>query len=140
MSIKCHAVVASALLAALFMSGCKSSGDANSNSATQSASTNATKTTASPAKPNSDGTIPSGTGVEKEKPAAGTGNVQGRVLYNGQPAKDIEVKLCETFSQFVGGCGGQILVAKTDATGEYLIKNVPPKIYEGLTAKVFDTP
>lgn len=139
MSIKGKPVVVSILLAAIFMSGCKSSGDANSNSTTQSASTNATKTTASPAKPNSDGTIPSGAGVEKEKPAAGTGNVQGRVLYNGQPAKDIEVKLCETFSQYISGCGGQIFVTKTDAAGEYLIKNVPPKIYEGLTAKVFET-
>src|SRR5215203_6899740 len=37
---------------------------------------------------------PSGSGIEKIKPAAGMGNVQGKVLYNLQPVKDIEVKLC----------------------------------------------
>jgi hypothetical protein len=97
-------------------------------------------TTASPAKPGADGLIPSGAGVEKEKPAAGKGNVQGKVLYNSQPAAGIEVKLCQTFSQYLGGCGGETFVVRTDATGEYLIKGVTPGIYEGLTAKVFDTP
>src|SRR6185503_10689537 len=61
-------------------------------------------------------------------------------FYNEKPAANIEVKLCTTFSQFVGGCGGEIFTAKTDANGEYLIKDVPPGLYEGLTAKVFDTP
>src|SRR5687768_18177953 len=47
------------------------------------------------------------TGVEKVKPAPGTGNVQGKVFFNSQPAANINVKLCETFSRFLSGCGGQ---------------------------------
>jgi hypothetical protein len=79
------------------------------------------------------------TGVEKVKPAAGKGNVQGKVLYNSKPAEDIEVKLCETFSQYFGGCGGKTYTARTDKDGEYVIANVEPKVYEALTARVFDT-
>jgi hypothetical protein len=142
MSLNSKGVVASLLLSAIFLSGCKSSSEGNTattNAPTPSANTTTAKTTASPVEPNEDGTIPSGTGVEKEKPAPGTGNVQGKVLYNGQPAAGIEVKLCETFSQYISGCGGQTFTTKTDDAGEYLIKNVPPKIYEGLTAKVFNT-
>jgi hypothetical protein len=142
MLIKSREAVAAILFSAIFILGCnKSSNEANSNQSTQLASTNTstTKTPTTAAEPNADGTIPSGTGVEKEKPAAGKGNVQGRVLYNGQPVEGIEVKLCETFSQYVSGCGGQIFTTKTDKNGEYLIKGVPPRIYEGLTAKVFNT-
>jgi hypothetical protein len=65
--------------------------------------------------------------------------VQGKVLYNGQPADGIDVKLCKTFNQYFGGCSGDTYTAKTDANGEYLIKNVPPGVYEGLMAKVFKT-
>src|SRR4029079_16583965 len=79
------------------------------------------------------------TGVEKVKPAAGTGNVQGKVLYNSKPAVGIEVKLCESFNRFLGGCSGKEFTAKTDKDGEYVITNVPPKTYEALTARVFDT-
>ena len=79
------------------------------------------------------------TGVEKVKPAPGTGNVQGKVLFNSQPAENIEVKLCETFSRYLSGCGGQTYTARTDKDGEYVITNVPPKTYEALTARVFDT-
>ena len=78
-------------------------------------------------------------GVEKVKPAPGTGNVQGQVLYNSKPAENIEVKLCETFNQYFGGCGGKTYTARTDKEGEYVITNVPPKVYEGLLAKVFET-
>jgi hypothetical protein len=78
-------------------------------------------------------------GVEKVKPAPGTGNVQGKVLYNGAPVENIEVKLCETFSRFLSGCGGKIYTAKTDKDGDFVIMNVPPKEYEGLTVRVFDT-
>jgi hypothetical protein len=138
MSIKGKVAVASILLLAIFMLGCnKSSSESNSNQPA-SANTGPTKTT-SPTEPKADGTIPSGTGVEKEKPAPDKGNVQGKVFYNGQPVEGIEVKLCETFSQYLSGCGGETFVTKTDSAGEYLIKNVPPKIYEALTAKVFDT-
>lgn len=78
-------------------------------------------------------------GVEKVKPAPGTGNVQGKVLYNGAPVENIEVKLCETFSRFLSGCGGKIYNAKSDKEGDFVITNVPPKEYEGLTVRVFDT-
>lgn len=96
--------------------------------------------TSVPAKPNEDGTIPSGTGTEKGTPAPGKGNVQGKAFFNDKPAVGVEVKLCKTFSQFMGGCGGETFTAKTDDAGEYLIKEVPPGTYEGLTIKVFDTP
>ena len=78
-------------------------------------------------------------GVEKVKPAPGTGNVQGKVLYNNAPVANIDVRLCETFSRFLSGCGGKIYTAKTDQDGEFVITNVPPKEYEGLTVRVFDT-
>lgn len=79
------------------------------------------------------------TGVEKVKPASGTGNVQGKVLFNSKPVENIEVKLCETFSRFLGGCGGKTYTARTDQNGEYVITNVEPKTYQGLLARVFDT-
>lgn len=78
-------------------------------------------------------------GVERVKPASGTGNVQGEVFYNSKPAENIEVKLCETFNQYIGGCGGKTYTARTDKNGEYVITNVEPKVYQGLLAKVFDT-
>jgi hypothetical protein len=137
MSIKGQKVVALLLLSFVFMVGCKSSSEVNSNQAGNKNS--ATSKNTPPVKPNADGTIPSGTGVEKEKPSAGKGNVQGKVLYNGRPAEGIEVKLCEKFSQYLGGCNGETFTAKTDAGGEYLIKDVPPKTYEGLISKVFET-
>jgi len=79
------------------------------------------------------------TGVEKIKPAPGKGNVQGKVFYNSKPVENIEVRLCETFNQYFGGCGGKIYTARTDKDGEYLITDVEPKTYEGLLARVFDT-
>jgi len=82
---------------------------------------------------------PTETGVEKVKPAPGTGNVQGKVFYNSKPVENIEVKLCETFSRFLGGCGGQTYSAMTDKDGEYVITNIVPKTYESLLARVFDT-
>ncbi len=88
---------------------------------------------------NSDAARPAETGVEKVKPASGTGNVQGKVLFNSKPAENIEVKLCEKFSRYLSGCGGQTFTARTDKDGEYVITNVPPKTYEALTARVFDT-
>src|SRR6185295_7879647 len=79
------------------------------------------------------------TQVEKVKPAPGTGNVQGKVLYNGKPVENIDVRLCETFSRFLSGCGGKIYTAKTDKDGDYVIANVPPKEYEAITVRIFDT-
>jgi hypothetical protein len=77
--------------------------------------------------------------VEKAKPAPGTANVQGKVLYDDQPVPGIEVKLCETFSRFGSGCSGAELKATTGADGEYVITNVPPKEYQALLVRVFDT-
>ena len=79
------------------------------------------------------------TGVEKVKPAPGTGNVQGKVMYNGKPVENIEVKLCEEFNRFLGGCGEKFHTARTDADGVYVIANVEPKVYQGLLARVFET-
>jgi hypothetical protein len=115
------------VLAAISLTGCKM-GDKSSQSANSKAGGASPVTTAS-----------GETGVEKVKPAPGTGNVQGKVLYDSKPAENIEVKLCETFSRFLGGCGGKIYTARTDKDGVYVVANVEPKVYEGLTARVFDT-
>ncbi|HEX5704493.1 MAG TPA: hypothetical protein VFX97_14935 [Pyrinomonadaceae bacterium] len=127
------------LLFSGLVSGCKTT-VRNGNVNTYPVGANSNASTVSSGKPDKDGLIHSGTGVEKEKPAAGTANVQGKVLFNGKPAPDIEVKLCEKFNRYLGGCQGRTFTTKTGDNGEYLIKNVPPGLYEGLTAKVFDTP
>jgi hypothetical protein len=77
--------------------------------------------------------------VEKAKPAAGTGNVQGKVLYDDKPAAGVEAKLCETFSRFGSGCSGAEHKAQTEADGTFVIANVPPKEYQALLVRVFDT-
>ncbi len=126
------------LASVLLVVSCKSLGEAEANKPL-SIDTDKPKTTAPASKPNAEGTIPSGTGVEKEKPEAGKANVQGKVFFNEQPAEGIEVKLCEKFTRFGSGCGGETFVAKTDREGEYLIKGATPRTYEGLVAKVFNT-
>lgn len=136
-STKQFAVAALLLLVAII--GCKSLGNKNSATSSNSGSSS-TNSNSSSGKPDDKGIIHSGTGTEKEKPAAGKSNVQGKVLFNSQPAPNIDVRLCEKFNQFLGGCQGQTYTAKTDVNGDYLIKDVPPGIYEGLSAKVFDTP
>ncbi|MEZ5347406.1 MAG: carboxypeptidase-like regulatory domain-containing protein [Pyrinomonadaceae bacterium] len=85
-----------------------------------------------------DGYVVSEDGTAKEKPETGKANVQGTVLYNEKPVPDIEVQLCENFSRF-SGCSGTEFKTKTDKNGEYLFKNVDPKDYQGLLARVFDT-
>jgi len=114
------------LVMAISFTGCKV-GNKNSQTAGSSNSASATEPDRGE------------TGVEKVKPAPGTGNVQGKVLFNDQPVENIEVKLCETFSRFLGGCGGKTYVARTDKEGDYVITNVEPKVYEGLLARVFET-
>ena len=111
------------VMAAITLTGCKGGGN---KSGTNSGSADS-------------GAQPGETGIEKVKPAPGTGNVQGKVLYNSKPAENIEVKLCETFSRFLNGCGGKTYTARTDKDGEYVITNVAPKTYEALTARVFET-
>lgn len=109
-------------LLALAIVGCKGIANKSEHAATDPASSQ-----------------PAVAGVEKVKPSPGTGNVQGKVLYNSKPAENIEVKLCQTFNRFMGGCSGEILTARTDKDGEYVITNVKPGVYEALTARVFDT-
>ena len=144
MSVIRKDAVASILLLAISVMGCRFFQKADSDQR-PAANTAVPQSNASPAADDadtadgSDDIVPSETGVEKEKPAAGKGNVQGKVLYNGQPAAAIDVKLCQNFNRYFGGCGGDTFMAQTDANGEYLIKNVPPGIYEGLVAKVFKT-
>ena len=120
------------LAAAISLAGC-GGGAENARPAANSTAANTAGAAASPA------TAAAATGVEKVKPAPGTGNVQGKVLYNGKPAENIEVKLCEKFNQYFGGCSGKTFTARTDAGGEYVIANVEPKVYEGLMARVFET-
>jgi len=134
MSALARTTVIGALLLIVFGSACKSSLNQDGGRATNS------NTVTSAPKPDDQGILHSGAGEEKEKPASGKANVAGKVFYNQKPVANIEVKLCEKFSQYFGGCGGQTFIARTDANGEYLIKDVPPGIYEGLIAKVFDTP
>jgi hypothetical protein len=105
-----------------------------SNSAGDKKDSKATET-----KLTKDGYVTSESGTEKEKPAAGKGNVQGKALFNEKPAAGVEAKLCEKFSTIMG-CSGQQYTTKTDENGEYLFKDVEPKDYEGLLVKVFNTP
>lgn len=109
--------------AAITSTGCKAGKDGDQQSAVS----------------NQQSAQPGEAGIEKVKPEPGTGNVQGKVLYNGKPVENIQVKLCETFSRFLGGCGGQTYAARTDKDGDYVITNVAPKTYEGLLVSVFDT-
>ena len=117
------ALALATILAILAVLGCKSG---NKSSSTNSTNSNNDTATAE-------------TGVEKVKPAPGTGNVQGKVFYNSKPVENIEVKLCESFNRFLGGCSGKTFTAKTDKDGDYVITNVPPGTYESLLARVFDT-
>ena len=135
MSISYKGLIVATMLLFAIVLGCKSSGNNNNTPNSNKASSSN-----SDAKPDDKGVIRSGTGEEKEKPAAGKANVQGKVFFNSAGAPNIEVKLCEKFNQFLGGCQGQTYTTKTESNGEYLIKDVPPGIYEGLIAKVFDTP
>lgn len=131
-------VCCAALFALAACGGLGGSAPAGNTTAGNTAARNANGS--SPAAANSNaGTAAPATGVEKVKPAPGTGNVQGKVLYNGKPAVGIEVKLCEKFNQFFGGCSGKTYTAKTDEEGDYVVTGVPPATYEGLMARVFDT-
>lgn len=119
----------------LLATGCKL-GDRVSRSVNNSNSATNSSASPSPAPTNASSIA---TGVEKQKPAPGTGNVQGKVLYNGKPVPNIEVKLCEKFNRFFGGCSGKTYTARSDADGDYVVANVPPMEYEGLLARVFDS-
>lgn len=113
------------VMAAIALAGCKAGNNQQSANSSQQSETTASE--------------PGEAGVEKVKPAPGSGNVQGKVLYNSKPAENIKVELCETFSRFLGGCGVPAYTARTDKDGVYVITNVAPKTYEALIAHVFDT-
>lgn len=111
--------------------------NANANSVVP-VSNNKTKTTDNTDK---NAAVTSTSGAEKQKPAAGKGNVQGKVLFNEQPVEGIEVKICETFSTIMGiKCEGKTLTTKTDKDGVFVLADLEPKTYGGLTAKVFTSP
>jgi hypothetical protein len=132
-------LVAALLLVAVVL-GCKPSSNTNTFQPINRNTNTARSANDNSAAPDDKGIIHSASGEEKEKPTVGKANVSGKVLFNSKPAANIEVKLCQKFNQFMGGCQGQTFTARTDGNGEYLIRNVPPGLYEGLTAKVFDTP
>src|SRR5687767_4565015 len=90
-----------AVITGIALSGCKV---ADKNSGSPAGSSNAADSNSGSAT----------AGVEKVKPAAGKGNLQGKVFYNSKPVENIEVRLCETFNQYFGGCGGKIYTARTD--------------------------
>jgi hypothetical protein len=127
MTMKKWVVSCVCVITVISLASCKGG---STNSQPAAGSTNSTATTKSESVAG---------GVEKQKPAPGTGNVQGKVLYNSKPVENIEVKLCEKFSRFLGGCDGKTYTARTDAGGEYVITGVEPKVYEGLLARVFET-
>lgn len=83
--------------------------------------------------------VESETGTEKAKPEPGKANVQGKVLFNEKPAEGVEVRICEKFNRFMGGCNGESFKTKTDADGEYLFANIKPGVYQALAVKVFDS-
>ena len=119
--------------AAVSSAGCKGGADSEASNSPRPAQPGAAPAAAS---------APAGeAGVEKVRPAPGTGNVQGKVLYNGKPVENIEVRLCETFNRYSMGepCGGKTYTARTDRDGDYVVANVEPRVYEGLLVSVFDT-
>src|SRR5438552_15813883 len=93
-------LVACVCLTAISLTSCKGA-NKKSQTATESTSPSAA-------------TKPETGGIERIKPAPGTGNVQGQVLYSSKPVENIEVKLCEKFNQYFGGCGGKSYAARTD--------------------------
>jgi hypothetical protein len=106
-----------------------------------------TRTTAAAGAPTTGAAAPAGSAesppapadVEKVKPAPGTGNVQGKVVFDERPAVGVTVTLCEDFDQYLNGCSGQQYKAQTDSDGVFVVTDVPPKTYAALTVAVFDT-
>ena len=126
--------------------GCSSLSKPN-NQAQSNISSNSTaaKSNTNPASANKSSTVAvdesdSTSGAEKVKPATGKGNVQGKVLYNDQPIEGIEVKICGEFSTLMGvDCTGKTKTTRTGADGVFVVADLDPMIYQGLTAKVFKT-
>jgi hypothetical protein len=62
------------------------------------------------------------------EPDPGMANVVGRILWNGQPAEELGLLLCEDLVMLVG-CGGAEYDSRTDAEGVFLFRNVAPGEY-----------
>lgn len=127
-------------LGVFLMPGC--SGTANNSALPPSNANTTSKANATPATERSDGDdefVESESGTAKATPESGKANVQGKVLFNGEPVPGVEVKLCGDFNNFSGKCGGETFKTKTDDAGEYLIANVSPGVYGGLLVRVFNT-
>lgn len=134
--------ISALLLSSLTLAGCSGVANTTTESSNSVVNTN-TNTNATPGTEKSDGGdgqyVQSESGTAKATPEAGKANVQGKVVFNGEPAVGVEVRMCEKFSRFMGNCGGEIYKTKTDDAGEYLLANVTAKVYEGLMVKVFET-
>jgi|GEM_PF-4650584 len=77
--------------------------------------------------------------TEKVRPAPGTSNLQGRVLFKGQPVPNNEVKLCEKHDRGSDdGCGAGFFTTQTDENGGFLFTDVPPKTYQVLLVRIFN--
>lgn len=124
-------------LALMITSGCNSQNASTENAAPGGAASTRSDNTTGDENAGA-GEIAASPQTEIAKPAAGTGNVQGLILFNDKPAQNIEVKLHEKFSTIMGP-SGKSYDARTGPNGFFVIKNVPPGKYEGLSAKVFDT-
>ncbi len=143
----CKFLIINLSAAAILFSACGNSNQTATNSAVSTTDSTAnaiakpeTSATMPPTEKGADDDyVPSETGTEKAKPDAGKANVQGKVLFDGKPAAGIEVKICEKFSQYIGGCSGESFTTKTDADGEYLLTKITPKDYESILVRVFDT-
>ena len=61
-------------------------------------------------------------------PAPGTGNVYGRVLWNGLPAAGVSVEICDDIDYF-DGCTGEQYAATTGEDGMFLFADVTPMSY-----------
>lgn len=130
-----NARLLSILIVAALVPGCGNKVPSDNAASSSGVSSAAPSATTASADAGAEATPPP---MELFKPAAGKGNVQGKVLFDDKPAANIEVTLCEKFSTFLGP-SGKSYTARTDKNGDYAIKDVPPKEYEGLTARVFDT-
>ena len=127
------------LASTMLFTACPGTTTNSSNTGNSVANSN-TKTNATPATEKGDGDyVESEDGTAKATPESGKANVQGKVLYNGEPVSGVEVKICQKFSRFMGECSGDTFKTKTDTSGEYLFSNVAAGVYEGLLVKVFDT-
>jgi FlaG/FlaF family flagellin (archaellin) len=127
------------LISSILLGGCSGT-PRNSPNASNAVANASTKTNATPATEKADGDyVDSEDGTAKATPESGKANVQGKVLFNGEPAAGVEVKICQKFSRFMGDCSGDTFKTKTDASGEYLFSNVTAGVYEGLLVKVFET-